>query len=229
MLGEVALAGTAFDVRLNGGRFYGLTRRGVDLLPAMPARSYVRIDRTITHFKTRSSFSFEGEDGTGLREELGFGGQDSASLNVEYSFRDDSPLLTIDVDVCFPLLADGAVVDEYAPFGLVLRELAKGETATVEARAPDESTSSVTLSGSDGWVALPGAEHTVKLAAGGSAVLRYAPRDARRWGIPFFRIVRVRGKRFLEVNPFGSYAPTAGAALSRRREKFSLLLGVEEA
>jgi hypothetical protein len=228
MQGEVTLAGRAFDVRLHGGRFHGITRRGVDLLPAISARSYVRVDRTTTHFKTRSSFSFEGEDGTGLREELGFGGQDGALLSIEYSFRDDTPFLQISVEICYPRMADGATVEEYAPFGLVLKELARGEEATVEASAPDGSASSIGLSG-NGSVVLPGAEHRVKLAGGGCIVLCYAPREARRWGIPSFRVIRVRGRRLLEVNPFGSYAPTAGAALGGKRETFCLLLGVEEA
>lgn len=228
MLGEVALAGRDFDVRLSGGRFCGATRQGRDLLPRRPARSYIRSGAGTTFFKTQSSFSFEGESGTGLREELRVDGQAGAGISVEYSFRDDSPFLSIGVEVRFPVLTADAYIEEYAPLAIALRDLRRGEGVTVEVSAPDESAASVDLNEDTGGIILPGATHRIRRADGGWIRLMYATPDSRRWGLPFFRVTRLRGARILEMNPFGSYMPMPGTALSGRRERFSLLLGLED-
>ena len=92
MLGDVALTGS-FDVRLHGGRFCGVTRQGGSLFRRGPAVSYHPAwGGASANFKTVSSFSFESDHGTGLREELGIEGKEGALLSIEYSFRDDSPL-----------------------------------------------------------------------------------------------------------------------------------------
>jgi len=228
MLGEVALAGRDFDVRLSGGRFCGATRQGRDLLPRRPARSYIRSAAGTIFFKTQSSFSFEGESGTGLREELRVDGQAGGGISIEYSFRHDSPFLSIDVEVRFPVLAADASIEEYAPLAIALRDLRKGEGVTVEVSAPDESAASVDLTEAAGGIMLPGAAHRIRRADGGWVRLMYASPDGRRWGLPFFRVTRLRGARIVEINPFGSYMPTPGSALSGRRESFSLLLGLED-
>ena len=95
--------------------------------------------------------------------------------------------------------------------------------------APDESTASITLSEKSGWVLLPGAVHRIPRADGGWIGLRFSPRDGKRWGIPFFRVVKARGGRYLEMNPFGSYAPVPAEVLAGKRERFSLLLGLDDA
>ena len=119
MLGDVSLAGSVFDVRLQGGRFCGITRQGRDAHAGPPgtvlhphgAEASARTGRV-------SSFSFESDHGTGLREELGIDGREDSVISVEYSFRDDSPLLSITLEVQFPGPAAGAQVDEYAPLAL---------------------------------------------------------------------------------------------------------------
>ena len=229
MLGDVALAGRDFDVKLSGGRFCGITQHGSWLLPARPALSYLRIHGRTTPFRTLSSFSFEGENGTGLREELGIEGEDGARLSIEYSFCDDTPLLSVNAEISYPRLSSARVVEEYAPLAITLAELPKGGSITVEARAPDESRAAVTLEEKSGWVLLPGAVHRIARADGRSILVQFSPRDGKRWGIPFFRVVKTRGGRFLEMNPFGSYAPVPAAVLGGTRETFSLLLGLDDA
>jgi hypothetical protein len=229
MLGDVALTGKDFDVRLSGGRFCGITRRGVALLPMRPAVSYIRAGGRMMPFRTLSSFSFESEEGNGLREELGLEGGEGASLSVEYSFCDDSPLLSISLEVTWPQLPGGRVVEEYAPLAIALSTVVRGGTATVEARAPDESVSSTVLSEDGGGALLPGSIHRIRRDDGGWIIIRFAPREGKKWGLPSFRVVRVGGRRLLEMNPFGSYAPMPSAALSGRREAFSLLMGLEDA
>ncbi|HTP58915.1 MAG TPA: hypothetical protein VMM82_08360, partial [Spirochaetia bacterium] len=193
MLGDVALAGRDFDVKLSGGRFCGITRQGSWLLPSRPALSYLRVQGRTTQFRTLSSFSFEGENGTGLREELGIEGENGASLSIEYSFRDDSPLLSVKAEISYPPLPAARIVEEYAPLAITLAELPKGGTVTVHATAPDESAAAVTLAEKSGWVLLPGAVHRIARADGGSILLQFSPRDGKRWGIPFFRVVKTRG------------------------------------
>ena len=228
MPGEVTLAGSTFDVRLSGGRFAGAIRRGKDLLPRRPAQSYVRIRGAFSSLRTLSSFSFESEMGTGLREELGFDGREGAVACIEYSFRDDSPVLSIAVELRFPDFGPAARIDEYAPLSIALRDLSRKETVTVESAAPDESPASVLLAEGSDWVLMPGATHRVRRGDGGWIVLRYSSPRGRRWGVPFFRVARTRGARTLEVNPFGSYAPVPGTELSGRAQSFTLLLGLED-
>ncbi len=228
MPGDVTLAGSAFDVRLSGGRFAGAVRRGKELLPRRPAQSYLRINGSASCLRTLSSFSFESETGTGLREELGIDGRDGAVVCIEYSFRDDSPALWIAAELRLPDLGAQARIDEYAPLSIALRDLGKRETVTVESTAPDESRAAVVLAEGADWVLMPGSTHRIRRSDGGWIVLRYSSPAARRWGLPFFRVVRTRSGRTLEVNPFGSFAPVSGAELSGRRESLTLLLGLEE-
>ena len=227
MLGEVTLAGSDFDVKLFGGRFLGLSRRDEPLLPLRRALSFLRVGGRTMHFRSRGSFSFETEDGTGLREELALEGtaDPGARLSIEYSFRDTSALLCIEADIRYPRVDDNAVVDECVPFAFLLREV-EGTTAVVESRAPDGSSAGCTVREGEGWVAVPGVEQTVALPGGTSLVVRWSE-EARRWGLPYFRVSRCLGRRRgLEMSPFGCAAGLAGRWLSGRREKLSLLLGV---
>ncbi len=126
MLGDVVLAGTTFDVRLAGGRFCGIVRRGVDVIPGVPALSTLRTSSKDLTYRTVSSFSFEGESETGLREELRLDGRGDSTISIEYSFREDSPYLWISGEIRFPTLAGGMRVEQYSPLTLLLREVARG-------------------------------------------------------------------------------------------------------
>ena len=121
------------------------------------------------------------------------------------------------------------MVEEYAPLAIALASVAKGGTVTVEAKAPDESVSSAVLSEDGGAVLLPGSNHRIRRDDGGWIVVRFAPREGRKWGLPSFRVTRAGGQRTLWMNPFGSYSPMPSAALSGRKETFSILLGLEDA
>ncbi len=228
MLGEVTLTGSLFDVRIHAGRFCGVTRQGKDLMPLRPALSFIRAGRSLWTFKTLSSFSFESERGTGLREELGLDGKEGAFVRVEYAFRDDSPLLSISLEVRFPDFPPGAQVDEYAPIAIALRTLKKGEPAAIEVSAPDGSSSSVEVSRESGSIFVPGASHRIRRPDGGWIVLQFSC-AGRTWGVPSFRVKRGRGGRVLEINPFGSYSPVPASALGGRSARFSFSLGLEDA
>lgn len=229
MLGEVTLAGSGFDVRLQGGRFSGITRQGTELMPVRPARSFVRAGGNSLTYRTVSSFSFESDHGTGLREELRIDGREGSVVSIEYSFRDDSPLLSIALEMRFPDFPAGAQVDEYAPLALPLRVLKKGETATVEVSAPDGSASSVEVSEETESAPAPGAVHRIRRMDGGWIVLHFGAPQSPSWGLPSFRVLRARGARILEANPFGSYAPQPGLSLSGRHARYSLCIGLEDA
>lgn len=225
MLGEVALAGNGFDVKLAGGRFTGIMKAGRDLLPLRPARSYLRVDGKAWHFRTRNSFSFEGDAGTGLREVLAIDSREEASLSIEYSFCEGSPMLEITADMRWPVLAPGTVIEEHAPLVIALRELERSEEAVIETETPDGSVSSL-RAGDGRWAVMPGAFHRVALAAG-TLFLQLGPSGTRGWNLPSFRVAREGRKRILEANPFGGWSPLSAAVLSGRREKFSLLIGIE--
>jgi hypothetical protein len=229
MLGDVALAGSGFDVRLQGGRFSGIRRAGRELMPLHPARSFLRVEGDLRWYRTVSSFSFESDHGTGLREDLRIDGKDNSQVSIEYSFRDDSPLLSIAVDVQFPGLGADSQVDEYAPLAFAVRPLKKGEAARIEVSAPDGSTSSVEVSEEAGSVLAPGFLHRIRRVDGGWIILHFGTPTVPAWGLPCYRVTRGRGSRFLEANPFGSYAPQAGSSVSGRRARYSLRLGLEDA
>ena len=228
MLGDVVLAGTTFDVRLAGGRFCGIVRKGADVMPGVPALSTLRTSSKDLTYRTVSSFSFEGESGTGLREELGLDGRGDSTISIEYSFREDSPHLSIRGEIRCPTLPGGACVEQYSPLTLSLREVARGETVEVEAWAPDNSVSKAVVAADKPPVVLPGARHRLPRRNGGWIVLCFSCPDTGSWGVPAFRIARVRGRQLLVVNSFGSETPFPAAALSGKRETFSMLLGLED-
>ena len=227
MLGEVSLAGNGFDVKLAGGRFTGITRNGRDVLPLRPARSYLRVGGKRWTFRTRNSFSFEGDEGTGLREVLGIDSQENASLSIEYAFCESSPLLEITVDVRWPAFAPGAIIDEHAPLVITLAELGRAEEAVIQTEAPDGGISSM-RAGSGSWVVMPGSLHRITLGGGGTLLLRPGPAGSHAWNLASFRVTHEGRKRFLEANPFGGWSPLPAGLLSERRERFSLLIGIEE-
>jgi hypothetical protein len=226
MLGEVSLAGAGFDVKLAGGRFTGIAKNGRDVLPARPARSYLRVGGRNLPFRTRNSFSFEWDKGTGLREVLGIDSQEAASLNIEYSFREESAMLEITADVLWPPLAGGSVVEEHAPLVITLRELGRAEEAQIRAEAPDGSAASL-CPDVGGWMVIPGSLHRIPLPGGATLVLRPGPTGNRGWSLASFRVAREGRRRFLEANPFGGWFPLPAALISERRERFSLLVGIE--
>ncbi|MGA2764206.1 MAG: hypothetical protein ABSG17_12640 [Spirochaetia bacterium] len=227
MLGDVALAGDGFDVQLAGGRFTGLRKAGREYLPSRPARSYLRVAGRLLHFRTRNSFSFEGDEGTGLREILAIDSREDASLSIEYSFCEGCSMLEITADVRWPQLAAGSAVEEHAPLVIALRELARGEEAQVESSAPDGKAIHVPVTGSS-WVVVPGAVHRVALGSGITLSLRPGPEGSLRWNLVSFRVAKDGRRRFLEANPFGGWFSLPASVLSGRREKFSLLIGLEE-
>jgi len=226
MLGDVSLAGESFDVKLAGGRFTAIAREGRDVLPSRPARSYLRVGGKNLPFRTRNSFSFEWDRGTGLREVLGIDSQEAAALSIEYSFREESPLLEITVDVLWPALAGGTLVEEHAPLVMTLRELGRSEEAQVSAEAPDGSTALLCPAGG-AWVVIPGNIHRIPLAGGATLVLRQGPAGSRGWNLASFRVAREGRRRFLEANPFGGWCPLPAPLISEKRERFSLLVGIE--
>ena len=203
--------------------------KGRTSCPDVPALSTLRTSSKELTYRTLSSFSFEGESGTGLREELGLDGRGDSTISIEYSFREDSPHLSIRGEIRSPMLADALRVNQYSPLTLALREVERGETIPVEAWAPDGSTSRATIVEDRPPVVLPGARHRLPRKDGGWIVLCYTCPDGGSWGMPSFRITRQRGKRFLVVNSFGCETPFPAAAMSGRRESFSMLLGLEDA
>jgi len=225
MLGDVTLGGSAFDVRLHGGRFCGIVRQGTGLTPLRPAGAWLRMGRGLSSLRTVSSVSFESEAGTGLQEVLGMDGRDGTLVRIEYSFRDDSPDLLIDLDLQLPALPQELLVDEYAPLALALRALRKDEDVRVEVAAPDGSASSVQVPSRGPGVLAAGAEHRVRRADGGWIVLRFSAPSGRSWGLPWFRVARYGRERVLECNPFGSYEPVPARALARRAS-FRMSLGI---
>ena len=229
MQGDVMLAGSDFDVRLSGGRFYGLVKQGRPITPGIPASSYMTIKGKTYHFKSRSAISFEGDAGTGLRDDLMLDpafpqGANGGRLGIEYEFRGDVPELFISVSLKYPDFQD-QTVDDLAPLVLSLAELEPGASGEIAVTYPDGSSAHYAIMESDGWKAVPGLSWHIRTSAGGIA-LHASPVSERKWGLCFFRVVKKRGRRQLEVNPFGTPRPFPGTLVGGKTETHSVLIGL---
>jgi hypothetical protein len=223
MQGETTLAGVAFDVRLAGGRFCGLARGREALTPLRPAGSWVRADGRTLAARGRSAFSFEGDEGTGLREDLVI--EPGGSLVVDYVFRGDDPALSVEGSWVFPGLPPGSAVEEWAPLVLALSDLAPGREVEVAYEAPDGSTGTCRLTERDGWRPVAGSRFRVP-GGDGSLVLETRG-DTSRWGVFLFRIARGRvGRRILEVNPAGAVGPEPAGPIAGTHGTFAFSIGL---
>jgi hypothetical protein len=223
MQGEVTLAGAGFDVHLVGGRFCGLSRRGVRVTPAIPAASYLVVRGRRLSFRTRSSISFEGDSGTGLREDLSLEGPYGGRLVLEYTFSGDLPELLVSGSIRYPAFPRGALVTECTPLAFPLAEMQRGSLPEVAVRCPDGSSAVYRVRERVGWQPVPGMEWTVE-GRGGPVRLHTAPGEEKRWGLCFFRATPRGGKLLLEANPFGNPRPADGEGLGGTVEPFSLLI-----
>jgi hypothetical protein len=232
MQGDVALAGESFDVRLTGGRFCGIERRGRHMVPAIVASSHITISGRTYAFKSKSAISFEGNDGTGLRDELvaeierDRAEKEAALLTVEYEFKDNLPELFISAEIRYPLLSREQIVEGAAPLLLSLLELEGGVPASLEVTYPDGSMARHQFTEKDGWKPVPGMRWTLE-GRWGKIHLQTAFPVEKRWGLCFFRVTRKKGRRILESNPFGSSIPVAGSIVSGRKETHTILIGLE--
>ena len=223
MQGETTLAGAAFDVSLAGGRFCGLVHGREALTPQRPAGSWVRAGGRTIAARGRSAFSFEGDGGTGLREDLVL--EPGGSLVVDYAFRADDTVLTVEGSWIFPELSAGAVVEEWAPLVLALADLAPGQDIGVDFEAPDDSRGASLITERDGWCTVAGSRFRVK--AGDREVLLEARGGEPAWGVFLFRIARARlGRRVLEVNPAGAVGPVPAGSLAGTRGAFAFTIGL---
>ncbi len=223
MQGETTLAGPAFDVRLGGGRFCGLVHGREALTPLRPAGSWVRAAGRTIAARGRSAFSFEGDGGTGLREDLVL--EPGGSLVVDYTFRGDDPVLAVEGAWIFPTLSSGTVVEEWAPLVLALAETVPGRDVEIVFEAPDGSSGTCLIAERDGWRTVAGSRFRVK--AGDREVLLEARADGPAWGVFLFRITRGRpGRRLLEVNPSGAAGPVPAEALAGTRGAFAFTIGL---
>jgi hypothetical protein len=232
MQGDVALSGSLFDVRFRGGRFCGLERQGRRLTPDIAASSSVTTSGKACPFKSKSSVSFEHSGGTGLRDELFTelecerGRKEIAGLTVEYEFREERPELVIRAELRYPR-CDGVVVNGTAPLVFALSELDGSSPALIAVTCPDGSESRHLIREKHGWKTIPGMRWAVE--ANGALIQLSASSEAeKRWGLCLFRVTRRRGRRMLEVNPFGSSTPVAGASVSGLTERHTLLIGLLE-
>ncbi|MCX7031584.1 MAG: hypothetical protein NTU62_15885 [Spirochaetes bacterium] len=224
MQGEATLSGDIFDVRLAGGRFCGLARGREALTPQRPAVSWLRVNGRTFVARGRSAFSFEGDDGTGLREDLVL--EPGGSLVVDYTFRVEHAFLAIEAAFTFPALPPETIVDEWAPLVFALAEVPPGREVPVAFEAPDGSTGTCLVAERDGWRPAAGSRFRVKTGAL-EIVLATGSDGLGAWGLFLFRIAKVgRGRRVLEVNPFGAAGPVPAAPLAGSRGSFGFTIGL---
>lgn len=231
MQGEVALAGSDFDVRISGGKFCGISRRGAFLLPNVPAASHVVAGGKTFPFKSMGSLSFDEDGGTGLRDEsvLEVRGKEAtakALLTIDYEFRGSCPELLISVMLRLPQWPPDARLEHTTPLSLFLCRLGRSSPAEIEVGCPDGSAGTYRVVESDGWVPIPGSTWSVG-GGGARAILRAGATEEGKWGLTLFRVVRKKGQRLVEADPFGGWISTSSQL--PHVEKHSLLVGVQQA
>jgi hypothetical protein len=224
MQGEATLSGDLFDVRLAGGRFCGLAHGRDALTPQRPALSWLRVNGRMLGARGRSAFSFEGDDGTGLREDLVL--EPGGSLVVDYAFRGEQAALAVDAAFTIPALPPGAVVDEWAPLVLSLAEVPPGREVPVAFEAPDGSSGTCLVAERDGWRPAAGSRFRVRAGAT-DVVLATASDGPAAWGLFLFRVAKAgTGRRVLEVNPCGAAGPLPAAPLAGSSGSFGFTIGL---
>jgi hypothetical protein len=225
MQGDVTLAGTAFDARMSGGRFLGIAKQGRFLTPNAPAQSSMTIGGKTYRFKSRSAISFEGDAGTGLRDDLVLefgsprGGMDAGRLGIEYEFRGDASELCITAVLKYPNLQGRETVDAVTPLSFIVAEQGPDSPIQIAVENPDGFASSLSLEESEGWRAVPGTRWRIR-----GIELRAAPGMEKKLGICFFRVVKARGKLMVEANPFGCPHAIPAALVSGKTETHSLAM-----
>jgi hypothetical protein len=224
MQGEATLSGDTFDVHLAGGRFCGLARGREPLTPSRPAFSHLRVNGRTLAVRGRSAFSFEGDDGTGLREDLAI--EPGGSLVVDYAFRGEQTFLAVDAAFTFPSLSPGAVVDEWTPFAFALAEVPPGREVPIAFEAPDGSAGTCLVAERDGW--RPAAGSIFRVKAGAAEIVLTTGGDGRgAWGLFLFRIAKAgAGRRVLEASPFGTVGPVPAASLTGASGSFGFTIGL---
>jgi len=224
MQGEATLSGERFDVRLAGGRFCGLVHGRQALTPQRPASTLLRVNGRTLAARGRSAFSFEGDDGTGLREDLAI--EPGGSLVVDYAFRGEQDVLAVEAAFVVPALPHDAVVEEWTPLALTLADVPPGREVPIVFEAPDGSTGTCLVAERDGWRPVAGSVFRVKTDA--TEIVLTTGGDGRgAWGIFLFRVAKSGARRrVLEANPFGTAGPVPAAALAGTGGSFRFTLGL---
>jgi len=226
MQGEVLLAGSDFDVILEGGRFCGIASKGRMVVPRIPAESSLTLHGTRLAFRTVSATSFEGDGCTGLREELRLERLGGSTMAVDYFFLDGFPHLLIHVEVIWPELGRDAPVDACVPFGMRLFPLESQEEVLIHSCGSDGDVMRLTrdMRGCTGICACGSFLH---IAKGNDGVTLSFPTSAgATQGMVPFRIVEDGKGAWLEANPFGNWSRFLSDWTAGRTECFTFAIGI---
>ncbi len=229
MAGLVSLDGPRFAATFDDGRFTGLRQDGTQVLAGLPARSYLVVKGKTQELQTESAFSFEREPESGLRSVLKTrlpGTDGDIRLQVDAYFRDQE--LELDFALSFPVFPPGTMLEQLAPFELVLFVLGRQEQVQVSSELGDGLAHRQTLAAEPACRLLYGTRFLLSsLPARGLALTLAAGGIGASPLVLPLRVQRERGRRLLLANPFGSYSPAPAAAFSGRTESFSLRIGLQ--
>ena len=229
MAGLVSLDGPRFAATFEDGRFTGLRQDGTQMLAGLPARSYLVLKGKIQELQTESAFSFEREPESGLRSVLKArlpGTDGDIRLQADAYFRDQE--LELDFVLSFPVFAPATMLEQLAPFELVLFVLGRQEQAQISCELGDGLVHRQALAAQPACRLLYGTRFLLpSLPTGGPALTLAAAGVGTGPLVLPLRVHRERGRRLLLANPFGSYSPVPAEAYSGRTERFSLRIGLQ--
>jgi hypothetical protein len=229
MAGQVSLDGPRFAATFEDGRFTGLRQDGTQILAGLPARSFLVLKGKIQQLQTESAFSFEREPESGLRSVLKArlpGTESDIRLQADAYFRDQELELELDFSLSFPVFAPGTMLEQLAPFELVLFVLGRQRQAQISCELGYGLVHRQALAAEPACRLLYGTRFLLSCLPTGGPALTLAAGGITPLVLPL-RVQRERGRHLLLANPFGSYSPVPAEAYSGRTERFSLRIGLQ--
>ena len=227
MTGQVRLAGIPFDLQFNKGYLKKISRDGETLLDKFEGRSYFRTDSETLEFRNESAFAFESDPEYGLRTlqvpKRRTGGR---RIITDYIFNRETEECLITAFIEYPDFADGSIVTDSAPFELRFRledrELSVGASGGKKRTVESEEETGFFIEGK-----------SFEIEAGGAVIeLRFRSEyRGQRFTEPDKLEVKTetnRRRRYLLVNPGGSYTPAPADYYSGAREQICLQLNVRK-
>ena len=231
MMGTATLQMDGCEVQFSRGRlsrFAGVPReRRAQLLADTVSGSVRTADGTL-ELSPETAFSFE-ESGAGVRGLMSILslGRDEfhapGRLLVDYSAVGDFPWLFVDLCFEFPVLSDGATVEELVPFVLPLRMPDRTEDLILTTQYPDGSGSRIDLHGVTG----AGCAFGSLLQVGSRFTISWAEPRPGVTGAFRFEVRRGLTGASMAIYPFGRFGAEDAAerAGTATRVRFAIAAG----
>lgn len=228
MQGLTRVTEGALEVQFKGGRLAGIFDRPTGRRLTGPGYSHCITRKDKLNFKTISAFSLEGDFSWGLRETLelnGRGVSQPGRLVLDYYFVEESLELFVSVSVRHPIWEPGVEVRERAILKLPVLEISRQTGINLKTWFADGASSESLITprhktgrlwGND--FILTGKDRTL--------VVSFVENNLPRPRCLAFQVARFKGKKWLWINPEGSFHPEKFPDNQALEEHFTLAIAL---